>query len=201
MLKAKVQGGAARLNFQKVRPGDVIVTGRLTLPSRVIAKATNGVYSHAAVVLRDKDFKFSLLEAVPPAVQLSPIAGPVEVPPALGVLLRHPQLETMHRRKFDEISGRFVAQVRGLPYAGLERLLEATHLSGDLKSRTSDLGRRLDILQPESSCDGFYCSELVSSFFSFLGLRLWNGSPPSAVGPNDLVRPTCLLRVVPEAFS
>lgn len=204
------------LRLGEIRPGDVLLTRGRKAHSAVIAAATGGNFSHAAIWLPMKDFYsgYQLAESDGKGVGWTPLhlfSGNLDgkhtenVAGILGgavraVVLRHPALETIPSADLQDASARLHDRAFYRSYTNFMRLPAAARLSGGQLLIAQSLFALADRRRDPSRRPGTFCSEFVAMFFQELGIPvLKTDLQPEQVSPNDLAGQDSLLCPVKRA--
>ncbi|KQQ86380.1 hypothetical protein [Massilia sp. Leaf139] len=217
---------SALLDFEAVRPGDVLLTRGDSLMSEGIVTVTGGRFSHAALWLpvsgSDFDPGFGLdgvilAEAdglgvgftpmVPrafenPATFSTLLAYALPGNPRAYKLLRHPGIAALPRERLQAASQSLQDAHFSRAYSRLRRLVDASGLPAAALPAARGVMGLIDGLRKTRGEPGSFCSELVALYYAELGLPLFADSrAPANVSPNDLDAGDCLLEEVPDAFA
>lgn len=216
---ASLQSRGPLLRQDALRPGDVLLIKGNSSFSSLIVSVTKGEYSHAAIWIPGGDEKIeSLLLAESDTagvgftflMPMSLHTGNVyesesvfEIPdnPRKWVLLRHPDSENIEPARMRHASKDLQKDDFYKTYSALPRLLEAVTLRKSYHAIANAVAQAIETCRSDKGTRGVFCSELVATFFSKLGLELFSdGREPHTISPNDLLLPECRLEVVENAF-
>jgi hypothetical protein len=209
----------AILRNQVLQPGDVLLTRGQGFKSAVVARATGGSHSHAAIWLPDDGLPLlNLYESDGQGVGPTHLQhvhvkdGPQQeigylLPgePGRFALWRHPGLGALPLAEVLRATTELKDLACFRRYARLHRLSN-TLLGDSLQRRALRVTARLalPLIDPradEPGHEGIFCSELVGLFFQMLNLPLFDGHlAPERISPNHLAGEGSQLREVPNAF-
>ena len=212
-----LRGVAPLVRRDKLRPGDVLLSRGRSPHSALIATATRGGYSHAALwvpVSTEHHDVLYLIES--DSVGVGPtypqlmtveyghtVESAYSVPgnPSQALVLRHPDMARIEVGAMLEALGSLTEQEFGKSYSRLSRLpFAARDLDPVIRRAASAIAGVADSLQPPTTQYGPFCSELVVRFFERLGLQVMVGPvPPEEISPNALGSQQSLLVVVDDA--
>ncbi len=207
----------AILRSLALQPGDVLLSRAQGWRSTVVARATGGPFSHAAIWLPD-DILPTLYEADGQGVgptHLQPVHVRDGVHAEMGYLLpgepgdfalwRHPGVSALSPVQLQRAACALRDQAVYRRYARLHRLSHTLAGQG-LRARALRATARLalPLIDPrahEAGHAGIFCSEFVCLYFRLLGLPLFTHErAPDTVSPNHLAGRDSLLREVDGAF-
>lgn len=216
---AALQSSGPLLWEKKLRPGDVLLVCGNSPFSSLIVKASGGPYSHAAIWIHGGDsgieslylaesdtsgvgFTFLLPMSLYPGGQ-STAERVICIPenPREWILLRHPECENIDLSRMIQASKDLQENDFYKTYSAVPRLLEAITLPDFPNLLAKHVAQAIESCRFDKGTRGAFCSELVATFFSRLGLELFtDGRDPHTVSPNDFLLPECRLTVVTDAF-
>ena len=198
------------LRMEKVQVGDVLLSraNEKSFETTLIALATLGTYSHAAVFIwlkqvsearrplvqlieaEDQGVGWTNLSEFPLAIDGTTFETVAALPgiPSKAALLRHPEMSKVSAELLVNASNQLHDEQLFMAYPPLTRLVEATPFPSFIKG----LLRRV-VAHEEKQHDplaiGSFCSQLVAQFFELLPIQLFTPSKlPQEVSPNDLAR-------------
>ncbi|MFB0493594.1 hypothetical protein ABIE45_006250 [Methylobacterium sp. OAE515] len=201
-----------------VQAGDILLTRGPGHESALIAAATGGLYSHAAIWLpfrlEDEDGKIvgqslHLIESDDHGVgesyperlylegeifhrQLCYCTAPGT---KSALLLRHKNIHLVSQEEIISATRSLKESEFYKAYSELHRLLEATKFVPTVR-KALELFLRFQDRADINLVTGSFCSELVAKFFKLLNLDLYNfDQAPSSISPNDLSRSALLCAV------
>ncbi|MDA8511162.1 hypothetical protein [Citrobacter sp. Igbk 14] len=216
---AALQSSGPLLWEKKLRPGDVLLVCGNSPFSSLIVKASGGPYSHAAIWIHGGDsgieslylaesdtsgvgFTFLLPMRLYPGGH-STAEKVICIPenPREWILLRHPECENIDLSRMIQASKDLQENDFYKTYSAVPRLLEAITLPDFPHLLAKHVAQAIESCRFDKGTRGAFCSELVATFFSRLGLELFtDGRDPQTVSPNDFLLPECRLTVVTDAF-
>jgi hypothetical protein len=215
------QGRFRYLVRAELKPGDVVLVRSVGWESTLIARASGGDYSHAALVCEDNEL-FEADDEGAGFTHLSDVLAKVNESCVSWarlrhdcdrlIVLRHPQLSSRYPDGggpagllVKEAVRKAAQSYFGGPYSKMERLAEASRLPEALAGLRPLLAWLLRVgtetRDINSPLPGVFCSELVALVFQKeLGLPLFaEDRPPVTISPNDLTPDKSLLVAVPGA--
>lgn len=217
--------------LDQVQAGDVLLTRGISRGATVVAIASGGSYSHAAIWLplagasdgagatRGRGWSaVNLIESDPLGVgstllevlHLSRDGGPTRLAARLpgvrtAMLLRHPEMAGVPDQTLAAAVDALANSEFYKSYTARERLADAVNLPAGLKPIVR---RGLALANPQDVTPGLFCSELVAKFYADLPLPLFDTSAaPAEVSPSRLAAPGSRLFpvtgavVLPEALG
>jgi hypothetical protein len=179
------------LKITALRPGDVILSYGGGKISKLIATATKGPFSHAAIVRN----YMQRVEALDDGVGLtnhrldrvewhgSDCTLLMKISEAPTVVLRHREAVTDNPTEAERFD-RELYRLQGLPYADWAKFLNALpddHFARPIADRIQPSDKAMEVLE------GRFCSECVAETYAAMGWRL-PGIKLDRVSPNDLWR-------------
>ncbi|WP_129954458.1 MULTISPECIES: hypothetical protein [unclassified Rahnella] len=216
---SELQDSGPLLRKSKLQPGDVLLVRGNNPFSSLIVMMSGGQYSHAAIWIPGGDADFTdlfLAESDTAGVgftRIMPMSLYQEglstsetvycIPdnPKSCVLLRHPECKNIDEAQMCQASIQLQKNDFFKTYSAVPRLLEAVTLPNPYHLLLKGLAQTVECCRVDEGTRGAFCSELVATFFSTLGLDLFsNDLHPHTVSPNDFLLPECRLKVVTDAF-
>jgi hypothetical protein len=196
------------LRMNQVQLADVLLSraSGKKIETKLIAKMTQGVYSHAAVFISFKegaDGKPTMLQLVeaedlgvgwtsldpfPLALdgdRFEDVAAPPGNP-AKAALFRHPQIAKVPLQRLIEASRRIRDEQLFMAYPPLVRLVDATAFPSFMKTVVRRAAAR-EKYKHDPLAIGSFCSQLVAQFYELLPIGLFDAPrPANEVSPNAL---------------
>jgi hypothetical protein len=207
------------LKEEVVRPGDVLLVRGKGTKSQLIALASGGRYSHAALWMpigHDDLGGIKLAEADKYGVGFTllffvslydanhrQLGNVYRIPgsPDACVLLRHPEIFGVETARINEASRQIQHDAFFKTYSAYPRLLEAANLPKSIDGLAKTLAHVVERTRFDEGTRGSFCSELVGMFYSKLDLALFSdGRNPDTISPNSFLLPECRLGEVQDAF-
>lgn len=207
------------LRKSKLQPGDVLLVRGNTPFSSLIVNMSGGEYSHAAIWIPGGDANFTDLflaesdtagvgftQIIPMGIyqvgrQTAEIVYCIPGNPKAWVLLRHPDCKNIDAIQMRQASIQLQINDFFKTYSPLPRLLETVVLPNSYHIVLKGLAQTFEYCRVDKGTRGTFCSELVATFFSNLGVELFSSiRAPHTVSPNDFLSPDCRLNVVADAF-
>jgi hypothetical protein len=200
----------------EMQAGDVLLLRGTGVKSALIASAAGGVYSHAALILKDsEDFLAQIYESDGLGVGPSSyptatvrIQGTTRLPLALVMgrevqvarLLRHPEIEKVPSSTLSAAQTLIRSEHNFRSYSAIGRLVRPLGLPSFVELSINRVQELNDRLANRELRRGVFCSELVGVFFDHLGLPLLpGGHDSSTLSPNHLDQGRSNLVDVPQA--
>ncbi|MDY4379902.1 hypothetical protein SOV92_19120 [Pectobacterium brasiliense] len=215
----ELQGCGPLLRKSKLQPGDVLLVRGNNPFSSLIVMMSGGQYSHAAIWIPVGNADFTDLflaesdtagvgftSIIPMSLYQEGLSTSETVycipdNPKNWVLLRHPECKNIDAAQMLQASIQLQKNDFFKTYSAVPRLLEAVTLPTPYHILFKGLAQTVECFRIDKGTRGAFCSELVATFFSTLGLDLFsNDRPPNTVAPNDFLLPECCLKVVADAF-
>jgi hypothetical protein len=197
------------LRTDLLRRGDVLLTRGGEKDSALIARLSDGPFSHAALVV-NKAMTFesdgglighrpiSLLGLGEVAGQFRPL-GRIPGEAKDGAVYRHPLMEKVPKDEFRTALAAQMGESYGKDYSELYRLVQLSNLPPQVQPLLASFVR---LFENEEKIAGPFCSELVARFFARLGLSLFDPDrPPEQVSPNALATSNLVLVEGAAVFS
>lgn len=196
------------LRMNKVQLGDVLLSraSGKKVETKLIAKMTKGVYSHAAVFISFKErpdgkpTMLQLIEAEDLGVGwtgLDPFllaldgerfedVAPPPGNPEKAALLRHPQISSVPLPQLIEASRKIRDEQLFMAYPPLDRLVDATPFPAFIKAVVRRAAAR-EKYEHDPLAIGSFCSQLVAKFYELLPVSLFDiRRPANEISPNAL---------------
>src|SRR5262249_19935657 len=194
-----------------LRPGDILLSLGSGLFSRLIAKLSDGEFSHASLcaspfMIFESDGEtligYKAFQSIGLAETRFGTGHLAEIPgePKRCVVYRHPEMSGVAPDRFRKALEDAMTEFYGKHYSQMERLVRLADLPEWMKNRLTTFYRSQERLEntwrriryPWHERKIFFaafCSELVTAFYNSLGLPLFpTPKEPGDVSPNDLAR-------------
>jgi hypothetical protein len=187
------------IRWDRVMPGDVLLTHGPGKISKTIARFGGGKFSHSglftnamSVFESDTDMiKMSMLERAGEAIEgdferLVPLYKVPDERATAVAVNRHPAFSSMAAEFDKAFSAEFHASF-GKDYSRFYRLFRIARVPRPIKALAMSISRSIAKARFKNRIPGPFCSELVARVYQRLGLGLFpDKKSPRDVTPNDL---------------